>query len=277
LLRFWPIVFYLERANQLSLLPYKDLVDLCPLIESYQVTKNHVYKNHDFWNYWANWINDQNNVANGDVVAVASYDAIRNAPRGEAAETLLTSINALRAFDAEKGDFRSPYVLLFVKGRAGAMEVCQPHKGPNAHLKTTYYELLNCGNTSVVLRGMIIMWAGDVNQIPVGWALCDGQNGTPDLRDRFIVGAGNNYKQGSTGGVDTVQLTISQMPAHNHENEEYKYLVAKWPLGWNAATSLDNRQDRIDAASGQPIKTVGGNEAHENRPPYYALSYIIKL
>jgi hypothetical protein len=40
LLRFWPIVFYLERANQLSLLPYKDLVDLCPLIESYQVTKN---------------------------------------------------------------------------------------------------------------------------------------------------------------------------------------------------------------------------------------------
>ncbi|NCQ90653.1 MAG: hypothetical protein GPI94_08605 [Microcystis aeruginosa LG13-03] len=240
-------------------------------------TSHDVYKNHDFWNYWANWINDQNNVANGDVVAVASYDAIRNAPRGEAAETLLTSINALRAFDAEKGDFRSPYVLLFVKGRAGAMEVCQPHKGPNAHLKTTYYELLNCGNTSVVLRGMIIMWAGDVNQIPVGWALCDGQNGTPDLRDRFIVGAGNNYKQGSTGGVDTVQLTISQMPAHNHENEEYKYLVAKWPLGWNAATSLDNRQDRIDAASGQPIKTVGGNEAHENRPPYYALSYIIKL
>ncbi|WP_228021022.1 hypothetical protein, partial [Microcystis sp. LEGE 08355] len=42
LLRFLPIVFYLERANQLSLLPYKDLVDLCPLIESYQVTKSRI-------------------------------------------------------------------------------------------------------------------------------------------------------------------------------------------------------------------------------------------
>ena len=54
--------------------------------------------------------------------------------------------------------------------------------------------------------GMILMWSGSINTIPKGWALCNGKNGTPDLRDRFIVGAGNSYSVGNLGGSNTVTL-----------------------------------------------------------------------
>ena len=255
------------------------------------------------WNAWADWINNPNNVADGDVVAVASYDAIRSAPKGGSAYKLLTSINALRAFDAANGEYpynRIPYVLLFIKGRVGAMEVCQPHKGLNAHLKTTYYELLNYGNTSVVFRGMIMMWSGDVNQIPVGWALCNGQNGTPDLRDRFIVGAGKTYSLGQSGGQDFVTLNIDQIPSHSHHGKtdvsgQHEHDIYRnsnklgYTWGGQASTTTvsagqdDSASARLYAGSNGnhthsfSTDCIGGSQPHENRPPYYVLAYIMKL
>lgn len=67
-----------------------------------------------------------------------------------------------------------------------------------------------------VPQGGIILWSGAVDNIPTGWALCNGSNGTPDLRDRFIVGAGSTYSVGNTGGANSVTLTAAQMPTHNH-------------------------------------------------------------
>ena len=69
---------------------------------------------------------------------------------------------------------------------------------------------------SSVPAGVIVMWSGDSSAIPTGWAICNGANGTPDLRDRFVVGSGSTYATGATGGASTVTLTSSQMPAHNH-------------------------------------------------------------
>jgi hypothetical protein len=60
--------------------------------------------------------------------------------------------------------------------------------------------------------GGIILWSGSVASIPSGWAICNGSNGTPDLRDRFIVGAGNTYAVADTGG----QTAITSVPAHTH-------------------------------------------------------------
>ena len=81
----------------------------------------------------------------------------------------------------------------------------------------------------VVPTGAIMMWSGTLNNIPTGWALCDGKNGTPNLQGRFIVGAtketvifdsvGYNYSVGDTGGENKVKLSgkESGVPAHSHE------------------------------------------------------------
>jgi hypothetical protein len=60
--------------------------------------------------------------------------------------------------------------------------------------------------------GLIAIWSGAANAIPSGWFLCDGANGTPNLRDRFVVGAGTTYAVGATGG----QNAITSVPAHTH-------------------------------------------------------------
>ena len=120
---------------------------------------------------------------------------------------------------------------------------------------------------SAFVSGMIMMYNSTTP--PSGWYLCNGQNGTPDLRDRFIVGAGNNYSVGNTGGADSVTLTVAQMPSHTH--------------------SIDGRSGSY--GSGQPFSakgakepfwnnfdtdSTGGGQSHENRPPYYALTFIMK-
>lgn len=66
--------------------------------------------------------------------------------------------------------------------------------------------------------GGIVIWSGSASNIPSGWTLCDGTNGTPDLRNRFVVGAGNgsNYAVGNVGGADSVSLTVAQLPSHSH-------------------------------------------------------------
>ena len=69
-------------------------------------------------------------------------------------------------------------------------------------------------NSSLFVTGMIMMYNGST--APSGWAICNGQNGTPDLRDRFVVGAGSGYSVGNTGGANSVTLTATQMPNHAH-------------------------------------------------------------
>jgi hypothetical protein len=64
--------------------------------------------------------------------------------------------------------------------------------------------------------GGIIMWSGSIASIPLGWLLCNGTSGTPDLRDRFIVGAGSTYAVNATGGFATYSLSASQLPSHTH-------------------------------------------------------------
>ncbi|MFM0555757.1 hypothetical protein P0D69_32995 [Paraburkholderia sediminicola] len=68
--------------------------------------------------------------------------------------------------------------------------------------------------------GTVLTWSGAVANIPSvwgsNWALCNGQNGTPNLMDRFIIGAGNGYAVGATGGTTSYALSTANMPAHTH-------------------------------------------------------------
>jgi len=137
-----------------------------------------------------------------------------------------------------------------------------------------------------VPSGVITMWGGAISNIPDGWALCDGTNGTPDLQDRFVVGAGNNYSVNSTGGSDTVQLTLDQIPSHNH-NALVGYGSGNDDglpdyLGGNGNASFTSDQSSPQYANTNSngdewVNPVGNDQAHENRPPYYALAYIQKL
>jgi len=67
--------------------------------------------------------------------------------------------------------------------------------------------------TETIPIGCILLWSGSVSSIPSGWALCNGSNGTPDLRNRFIIGAGSTYAVNATGGSTTKNL------AHTHTQE----------------------------------------------------------
>lgn len=142
---------------------------------------------------------------------------------------------------------------------------------------------------SLVPAGTIVMWSGDIANIPVGWALCDGTNGTPDLRGRFIVGAGGTYLVGDTGGANSVALTVSEMPVHSHtavvsqdggfahtfssaDAENGSPAYARWTaVRKDPVINLGAHSHTVT------IGSTGGGQAHENRPPYFALTYIMKL
>ena len=183
-----------------------------------------------------------------------------------------------------------------------------------------------------VPSGIIAVWSGSEGSIPSGWYLCNGSNSTPDLRNRFIVGAGSgsSYSVGNTGGSNTDTLSTSQIPAHSHTTNNHShnasvsdpghghsvsvsdpghyhntsvtgaklfpgYGGAHVPYGGaggypgthfnmsNANTGISanasNANTSISVSTGNAnpsTNNTGGGGSHENRPPYYALCYIMK-
>lgn len=136
-------------------------------------------------------------------------------------------------------------------------------------------------NIDGVPMNAIIMWSGSLATIPSGYVLCDGNNNTPDLRGRFIVGYDDNdsdYSIGNTGGEKKHLLTVSEMPSHQHD-----VLIGTTSTGDPAdfdaliipSASIGNHEyDPIDVKGGTGSK--GSNAPHENRPPYYSLAFIQK-
>lgn len=174
-----------------------------------------------------------------------------------------------------------------------------------------------------VPTGAIMMWSGAIANIPTGWALCNGQNGTPDLRGRFIVsatygdditfdGEDYNYPIGTTGGKNEVKLTVGQMPKHNHDTSssvsdgsvtsssdgDHTHKVSSfldngstgWRHDFEYGTCNENQGQVTPANDNMIVLTGSGNhshtvsmkargngDAHENRPVFYALAYIMKV
>ena len=139
------------------------------------------------------------------------------------------------------------------------------------------------GNGSGVPPGCILLWYGKSTNIPLGWALCDGKNGTPDLRDRFVIGASEALKAGTTGGaasaspavtVGATTLTTAQMPSHTHDGvlKQGGYLNAiypgdDWATGWGNSGATGGGGSHTHPASAGSISLL---------PPYHALCYIMK-
>ena len=122
------------------------------------------------------------------------------------------------------------------------------------------------------VSGMIILWSGAADAIPTGFALCDGNNSTPNLSGRFVVGydaSNGDYDVNDTGGSESVTLTVNQIPAHTHNINLAVRAFYQEPRNFGVGTdgSANNSED---------TGSTGGGQSHENRPPFYALCYIMK-
>lgn len=123
-----------------------------------------------------------------------------------------------------------------------------------------------------VPSGGIIMWSG--SDVPTGWLLCDGNDGTPDLRDRFVLGWGSRGI-GDTGGVEKHTLTVDELPAHDHSSGNMRVDIDV-PDPAPAPMSRTNTRAIYGAYVEGRTGDTGGGEPHENMPPYYVLAFIMK-
>ena len=196
------------------------------------------------------------------------------------------------------------------------------------------YDTINSAS-HLIPSGVILMWSGSADNIPSGWLLCDGSNGTPPLQDRFIVGAGSAYQVNDTGGAASVTLSSSQIPSHAHSvsltaasngshthgdtfavslsglktasagahTHTFSGSAAYVQVGSNSGFIKNYGSTITTSSSGAHTHTisgsasltgsissggahthsvsgntgsVGNSSSHENRPPYYALCFIMK-
>jgi microcystin-dependent protein len=146
---------------------------------------------------------------------------------------------------------------------------------------------------SLIPQGTIVMWSGAISSIPSGWALCDGANGTPDLRDRFILGAGAGENPGEAGGSNTKTLTVNELPSHTHAFTTNT--TGNHSHGIHVANDDDfeegDNKGGVDDTSGSGISTTsagdhyhtgttnatGTGAAFDIRPKYFKLVFIMKL
>lgn len=259
--------------------------------------------------------------------------------KGTEIDTELTAVsNAI----ASKANINSP-------GLTGTPTAPTASLGSNTtQLATTAF--VAAGLTALIPSGVITLWSGSIASIPSGWVLCNGSSSTPDLRDRFVVGAGTTYAVNATGGANTVTLDATMIPAHTHSlsasgttsgqsaghthtfsgttsgqsaththtvndaghAHTFSSTLAKTDAVGGGSNTIKTRDDgttttstavtgislnnasadhshtysgTTSAVSGDHTHTVtvtgtsgstGGGLAHENRPPYFALAYIMK-
>jgi microcystin-dependent protein len=155
-----------------------------------------------------------------------------------------------------------------------------------------------------VPTGAIMLWSGRTGKknVPPGWALCDGSQGTPDLRDRFIVGSGGRYTPGEQGGRNEVRLEQEHLPIHSHSfttepaeqrsseigtTEKKQRQIGYAECQHYAAETREEeswspseQENRADNHSHSGRTDAAGQHAPEPvdiRPKYYALAYIMKI
>jgi len=129
--------------------------------------------------------------------------------------------------------------------------------------------------------GLIAIWSGSIGSIPSGWVLCDGTNSTPDLRDRFVVAAGNNYSVGQTGGsADAIVVSHTHTitdPGHSHfYSNSAGGSGGSLPAYSVAANSASLTAPTSTSTTGITNQSTGTSGTGANLPPYYALAYIMK-
>jgi len=137
--------------------------------------------------------------------------------------------------------------------------------------------------------GVILLWSGSIGSIPAGYVLCNGNNGTPDLRDRFIVGAGSTYAVNATGGsADAIVVSHTHTatsvvtdPGHSHTigytgNLNYTGGGGNPNTFWGSGTNKNTNSNTTGITVATTNASAGTSGTNANIPPYFALAYIMK-
>jgi len=152
----------------------------------------------------------------------------------------------------------------------------------------TNFANLNAALGDSYVTSMIIMWQGTISTIPTGWVICDGNNSTPNLYDKFIRGAGNADEVGATGGEDTHELSVAELPSHDHGGStstdgEHDHTGAYDGNAGNGdqVKSGDDVSENTcsvpdDGDHSHTISAAGSGNSHENRPAFHELIFIMK-
>lgn len=143
---------------------------------------------------------------------------------------------------------------------------------------------------SGVPSGVIVMWSGPITSIPSGWTLCNGANGTPDLRNQFIIGAsidvggqsqtevtGTTTKTGGT--KDAIVVSHSHTASDAGHTHSYTGPLGTQRLGTGTAGTVYTPSGGTSGTgyASITVSTEGSSGTNQNLPPYYALAYIMKL
>lgn len=180
---------------------------------------------------------------------------------------------------------------LLLTAPAVALALTLPHtfaNGTVADADEVNENFAAVGNAIVPVGG-VVAWLGSLPgapSLPANFAPCDGQvvsdaesplDGTtlPDLNGehRFLRGADSS---GATGGADAVALTTGQLPSHDHGNGGYDRLLA-YTGGSGTSCCADNTPNQPNLLSSAPLAPVGNGEAHENRPSFYEVVWVIRI
>ena len=170
--------------------------------------------------------------------------------------------------------------------------VLQTSAGVTLQTLDNLYPILqtSAAATNPFTAGMIILWSGAIGAIPSGWVLCNGSNGTPDLRDRFVVAAGSTYAVGATGGsADAIVVSHTHTATSTVTDAGHTHTVPQQNSGtfansgpipggnggggsYNATTGFATTGITVATSNA----TAGTSGTGANLPPYYALAYIMK-
>ena len=120
------------------------------------------------------------------------------------------------------------------------------------------------------LRGVIVLWSGAIAEVPPGWGLCDGSQGTPDLRDRFVVGAVKDFQ-----GVASCTLTGAATQTGGSVTHTHMFTTDGHLHGTKSGGPFEGGVGTIDIVKEKDSGTTDGPSTVA--VPYFALAFIMKL
>jgi hypothetical protein len=253
--------------------------------------------------------NGQLTIGGSSNVATTGYVDTAISSLVDVAPGALDTLNELAAALNDDASFATTVATsLGLKSNIASPAFTGTPTAPTANISVKNTELATTAFVHNVLpTGMIIMWSGATSAVPYGWALCNGANGTPDLRDKFVIGAGSNYAVGATGGTkDAIVVAHTHTANHSHSassanagNHNHNIYSARDSYGtgdqltgddtggtdeqtyegkYGGYTTYNGDHNHSITVNTENVTTssTGSSGTDANLPPYYALCFIMK-